>query len=79
MPKQKEPRNQNARHAPYWKHKDGPRDGHVNEQRVESKRCTRYAEGETETDPHRIEQRLKQIDFGKNTLGYDNYVKKVPK
>eukprot|EP00123_Amoebidium_parasiticum_P006133 comp17173_c0_seq1/m.16035 comp17173_c0_seq1/g.16035 ORF comp17173_c0_seq1/g.16035 comp17173_c0_seq1/m.16035 type:complete len:335 (-) comp17173_c0_seq1:236-1240(-) len=34
---------------------------------------------EVETDPRRLEQRQKQIDYGKNTLGYDNYVKAIPK
>jgi hypothetical protein len=28
---------------------------------------------------HRLEQRQRQIDFGKNTLGYVNYLKQVPK
>jgi hypothetical protein len=32
-----------------------------------------------ETNPQRIEARLKQIQFGKNTIGYDNYVATVPK
>jgi hypothetical protein len=32
-----------------------------------------------ESDPRKIEQRLKQIKFGKNTIGYDNYVVAVPK
>eukprot|EP00981_Chlorochromonas_danica_P004529 scaffold912_cov187-Ochromonas_danica.AAC.7 len=31
------------------------------------------------TDPHKIEQRVKQIQFGKNTLGYDHYISAVPK
>jgi hypothetical protein len=28
---------------------------------------------------HRLAQRQKQVDYGKNTLGYNNYVTKVPK
>ena len=32
-----------------------------------------------ETDTHRLEQRQRQITYGKNTLGYANYRKAVPK
>lgn len=32
-----------------------------------------------ETDPHRLQQRQKQIDFGKATLGYQRYLAIVPK
>jgi hypothetical protein len=31
-----------------------------------------------ETDPQKIAGRLKQIQFGKNTKGYDNYIMSVP-
>ena len=31
-----------------------------------------------ETDPKKIESRYKQISFGKNTIGYDNYLAAVP-
>ena len=32
-----------------------------------------------ETDPIKIQARLKQIGFGKNTVGYDNYIAAVPR
>lgn len=41
------------------------------------------ADGQTaaqrESDRHRLAQRQKQIDFGKNTLGYEYYIQAVPK
>jgi len=32
-----------------------------------------------EFDDHKIEFRLKQISYGKNTVGYDNYITEIPK
>eukprot|EP00793_Prasinoderma_coloniale_P006821 PRCOL_00001652-RA len=32
-----------------------------------------------ESDQHRLSQRQKRIDMGKNTLGYVNYIRAVPK
>lgn len=32
-----------------------------------------------ESDPHRLCQRQKQIDYGKNTLGYERYTEMVPR
>ncbi len=36
-------------------------------------------EEEEEADPKRLMQRQKQIDFGKNTKGYERYIQAVPK
>jgi histone RNA hairpin-binding protein len=36
-------------------------------------------EDEFETDPKRLTARQQQIDFGKNTLGYESYLQAVPK
>lgn len=32
-----------------------------------------------EEDPHRLAQRQKQLDYGKNTVGYDRYCAAVPR
>lgn len=34
---------------------------------------------ERETDPLILARRQKQIDFGKNTIGYEKYLEQVPK
>lgn len=34
---------------------------------------------EVESDQRRLEVRMKQIQFGKNTIGYDNYLATVAK
>mmetsp|Transcript_37009 Transcript_37009/g.37664 ORF Transcript_37009/g.37664 Transcript_37009/m.37664 type:complete len:272 (+) Transcript_37009:22-837(+) len=36
-------------------------------------------ESDKEFDDHKIQTRMKQISYGKNTMGYDNYIAQVPK
>ncbi|KAI6652063.1 Histone RNA hairpin-binding protein [Oopsacas minuta] len=44
-----------------------------------SKRSRRTEELPIITDVHKLEQRQKQIDYGKNTDGYQNYIQLYPK
>ena len=32
-----------------------------------------------ETDSKKIAKRIKQVDYGKNTIGYENYIRLIPK
>ena len=40
---------------------------------------TEWTNGDKETDQRKIEQRLKQVQYGYNTAGYDRYLQLVPK
>jgi hypothetical protein len=54
----------------------------VQEQELHGQGCHRESaeeDEEFETDPKRLVQRQKQIDYGKNTLGYERYLAAVPK
>ena len=46
---------------------------------VSMERHSSTKKNQMETDPHRLVQRQKQIDFGKNTVGYENYLRAIPK
>jgi hypothetical protein len=47
---------------------------------IKVNKATQESFGETkESDEQRISARIKQILFGKNTTGYDNYISAVPK
>ncbi len=44
-------------------------DGAVKEDESSSNATAGFSSQERETDPHRIRQRLKQVEYGKNTVG----------
>ncbi len=46
-----------------------PTDGAVEEDESSSNATAGFSSKEPETDPHRIRQRLKQVEYGKNTVG----------
>ncbi|TMW67072.1 hypothetical protein Poli38472_012188 [Pythium oligandrum] len=59
-------------------HKRPRRDDDAEDQST-ARPAVRTLKTERETDPHRLAQRQKQIDYGKNTLGYDRYCAQVPR
>ncbi|EGZ10981.1 hypothetical protein PHYSODRAFT_519141 [Phytophthora sojae] len=56
-----------------------PRNGSGNASTGAIGATVRTLADEKETDPHRLAQRQKQIDYGKNTIGYDRYCAQVPR
>ncbi|KAF6266212.1 histone RNA hairpin-binding protein RNA-binding domain-containing protein [Scenedesmus sp. NREL 46B-D3] len=51
----------------------------VEEQETATAAAVADDEDDFETDPKRLTARQQQIDFGKNTLGYERYLQAVPK
>lgn len=72
MPKTFKDRSVAGRHTEYTKAGDG-----TSLQAAAAKASSAF--GTRETDPHRLSQRLRQIEYGYNTLGYENYARLVPK
>ncbi|KAG6622287.1 Histone mRNA stem-loop binding protein [Phytophthora cinnamomi] len=72
----KRPDHKRARHADQGRHHNGNGNGNGSSK---TSATVRTLADERETDPHRLAQRQKQIDYGKNTIGYDRYCAQVPR
>ncbi|KAF2069302.1 hypothetical protein CYY_009383 [Polysphondylium violaceum] len=52
---------------------------HENKRECTLKSLPNILKIQNESDPVKLKARQKQIDYGKNTIGYDNYTSQVPK
>lgn len=57
----------------------GVRWGDISDAEDEEPAAAADGDEEFENDPKRLMARQQQIDFGKNTLGYERYLQAVPK
>ncbi|EFA78727.1 histone RNA hairpin-binding protein [Heterostelium album PN500] len=53
-------------------------------QKIDKEQCKMYnlptiITSQKESDPVKLKTRQKDIDFGKNTIGYDNYIAQIPR
>lgn len=66
--------------ASYHRQRDLPRSFYVDTLATLADTSESGASGELEeNNSHRLAQRQKQVDYGKNTAGYQAYIEKVPK